>query len=277
MVTLYINNKKHNWIRKTVVFGALILILLPITTYALSRGYSSGDSGVQTGMVVSLSNEGADDQVERSTQENSHRIVGVVTTIEDSTVTISSGNSKLLVENSGQVDIYVSDINGEVSKGDLLILSPLKGILMKAPELNTSKVIGIATQSASELEQTVYQYKSGEETKDTKIAKIKTDISSLGGANSGAIASDSSLKTLGRAVAGREVSEMRVLIALVIFLVVLTAEGGILYGAISNSITALGRNPLAKKIIRSELYRVILVAIMVLLIGLASVYVILWI
>lgn len=241
---------------------------------AIARGYSTEDIGLQTGMVVSLSAEGNDDKVERATQEASSRAVGVITTIENSLVSVSSGTGKVLVESEGQVDTYVSDINGAVKKGDLLVLSPLKGILMRGDEQSPAKIIGIAAQDITET--SAYQFQDGGATKDTKIAKIKIDLSYLG-ASSGANPADSALARLGRAIVGKDVGEIRVLIALIVFLIVLIAEGGILYGAISSAITALGRNPLARKIIRAELLRVVLVAVSVLLVGLGSVYAILWI
>lgn len=257
--------------------GSLVVLLTAFqgAVSAIARGYKTEDSGLQTGMVVSLSIEGGDEHVERATQDTSSRVVGVITTIEGSLVTVSSGTAQVLVESEGQVDVYVSDMNGVPKKGDLLILSPLKGILMKAPENTSSKVIGIAAQ---EVDQTsTYEFQENDQTKETQIAKIKIDLSYLGGANSGISISDSALAKLGRAVVGRDIGEIRVLIALILFVIVLIAEGGILYGAISSAITALGRNPLARRIIRAELFRVVLVALGVLMVGLGSVYAVLWV
>jgi hypothetical protein len=254
--------------------GAIILSSAP-AVLAIAQGYITSDTGLQSGMVVSLSSDGADEQVERATQETSSRVVGISTSIEDSPVTISSASAQVLVESEGQVDVYVSDLGGSVKKGDLLVLSPLKGILMKGSDSTTLKVIGIAAQNINKT--TTYPYQNGGETQETQIAKIKIDISALGSANSGITISESVLSRVGKTVVGREVGEIRVLIALVIFVIVLIAEGGIIYGAISSAITALGRNPFAKKVIRQEMVRVIFVAFGVLLVGLGAVYAILWI
>ncbi len=271
-------NLIHAQNRRSVAAATVVAVFLAVASYAtvsaIARGYTTSDAGLQTGMVVSLSSEGNDDKVERATQETTSRAVGVITTIQDSLVTVSSGSGKVLVETEGQVDAYVSDMNGTAKKGDLLVLSPLKGILMRGDDKTPGKVIGVAAQEVTTTSS--YQFQDGSATKETQIAKIKIDLSYLG-ASTGSSASDSSLARLGRAIVGKDVGEIRVLIALVVFLIVLIAEGGILYGAISSAITALGRNPLARKIIRGELVRVIVVAIGVLLVGLGSVYAILWI
>ena len=60
---------------------------------------------------------------------------------------------------------------------------------------------------------------------------------------------------------------------MIMFVIVLIAEGGIIYGAISGAITAPGRNPFANKIISGEL--IITMALVVLILGLGGVYAIL--
>ncbi len=67
------------------------------------------------------------------------------------------------------------------------------------------------------------------------------------------------------------------LVALIIFVIVLIAECSIIYGSVSSALTAFGRNPLAKKTIRSEMLRIIFVALGVLIIGMISVLAVLWI
>lgn len=253
-------------------FGVLFIVFTASVAAAIARGYTSEDAGLQVGMVAALSAEGAEDEVERATQETSAKVIGIISTIDGSPVSVSVGAAKVLVESEGQVDAYVSDLNGVVKKGDLLVLSPLKGILMKAKENTTLKIIGIAAENP--FTSTSYDYVDQESIQQTQIAKIKIDLNYLGSSN-GNQQDDSALSRLGEMVVGRRVSEIRVLIALLVFIVVLVAEGGILYGAISSGITALGRNPLAKHIIRGELVRVVLVAIAVLVLGLVAVYIIL--
>lgn len=268
-------------VRNIKLFGGLIaglslmaLLLFQASVLAIARGYTTIDSGLQTGMVVALSADGSTDSgVERATQDSSTRVVGVVTTVENSFVTVGSESSNVLVESEGQVQAYVSDINGGVARGDLLVLSPLKGILMKSSEL-AATVIGVAGDAPSN--PSPYNYTDAGQTKQTQIAKVTLNLNQQGSANAGT-ESDSALARLGRTIVGKDVGEARVLIALIIFVIVLIAEGAIIYGAISSAMTALGRNPLARKIIRAEMIRVVFIALAVMLVGLAAVYAILWV
>lgn len=265
-----------SWTRSLcMLLAALSMLVLgsSVMVAAIARGYTTDDQGLQTGMVVSLTVGGPSGKVERATQESSNRVVGVVTTVDNSLVTVSSGTANVLVESEGQAEAYVSDLAGPVAQGDLLVLSPLKGILMKSNS-SPAAVIGIAAEDV--LTTTPYSYQEVTQTKETRIAKVKINLNHQGG-NTGATQADSALARLGRSLVGRDVGETRVLIALIIFVIVLIAEGGILYGAISSAIAALGRNPLARKAIRGELLRVMAVAIVVLLLGLAAIYAVLWV
>src|SRR5690606_3217148 len=110
----------------------------------------------------------------RASLESVNRIVGIATTVEGSLITISSGQAKVLVESEGQIEAYVSDMNGTINKGDLLVVSPLKGILMKAPAAGTTNALGIATATLENYE--IYDYQDDNETKQTKVGKIKVDL-----------------------------------------------------------------------------------------------------
>lgn len=268
-------NKQLKFLSLFIAFlAALWLLSYQITTSAITRGYSTTDTGLQVGMVVVLSADSSDNsQVVRATQADSQRIVGVVTTLESSLVTVASSNTKVLVESEGEIEAYVTDIQGDVKKGDPLTLSPLKGILMKQSG-STGTVVGIAAADLSSADAETYPVKEDSTTKNVKIAKLKINLNRQ--VSSDPEKTNTSLSRLGRALTGKDISELRVLIAAFIFLLVLVAEGGILYAGISAAVSAIGRNPLARKIIRRELLRVVLVSMVVLVIGLAAIYIILW-
>lgn len=270
----WLGEQKRLWTGLIVVTSLLFFYAFASFASAIATGYTSSDNGIQTGMAVSLANNGPNGaSVERASQADNDNIVGIVTTVDASLISVGSGSSTVFVENQGQVDAYVSDINGVIETGDLLTLSPLKGILMRLGE-SSLPVVGVA---ASGPEQTsAYNYDEGGENKETQIAKVKVNLD-YQGAQAGSSSSNSPLAKLGRSLVGKEVSETRVLIALVLFVIVLIAEGAIIYGAISSAITSLGRNPLASPVIRSELTRVVVVALMVLFVGLGAVYAVLWV
>ena len=261
----------------------LLVVVLAARAHAIARGYTSADSGLKIGMVAALASEQANEsQVERATQENIRRIVGVVTSVDDSLVTVASSSAKVLVETEGEMSAYVTDLGGEVVKGSLLAISPIKGVLMKVDSDSGSSVVAVASEGIANKTEAISYEVDDDAAKDTggkksvKITKVTVNLNRAGGGNSGDKA-DSSLARLGRAIVGKEVSEIRVIVALLLFLIVLIAEGAIMYGAISSAITALGRNPLARSAIRKEMLRILLVAFAVFLVGLGAIYGILWV
>lgn len=271
--------RKNNYVAITLALTVLGILLFGAASYvaAISRGYATNDVGLASGMVAALSESG-DSQVERADQSSGKRIVGVVTTIDASSVTVASGSSQVLIESEGDVLAYVSDIAGPVKKGDLLTLSAFKGVLMKGSENSGGVIIGVAaqdSQSVDESNSSEYVYTEGNVSKSTQIVKLTINLNKQG-TNAGRTLDPSPLSKIGESVTGKQVSDIRVLAALIIFILVLIAEGGIIYGAVTSAVTALGRNPLARKMIRREMLRIIMVAIGVLGVGLAAVYGILW-
>lgn len=265
-------------IQRTVNIIAAILaasLFIAPSAAGWARGYSTDDAGLKPGMVVALNGNGTSDKakVKRASREDTASIVGIATNPQDHSITLASELEEVYIETSGEVTAYVSDINGEVKKGDKLTISPLNGILAKAPA-NSALILGLAIQNMSSKNAEEYTIDSDKGVKTVKVAAILINFDRNMGAGKG---SESTLARVGKSIVGRDISEIRVLAALLIFLIVLIAEASILYGAISSAITSLGRNPLARKIIKHELFRVVIVAAAVLLFGLGSIYLILWI
>lgn len=264
-----------------IIFAVILLLIFAVAVplaSATSRGYATDDKELRPGMVVALSEDGSAQQpkVERAALEKESKVIGVSVLASETGVSVGSAQNTVYVQNTGEATVFVSDLNGEVKKGDLLAPSPLLGILMKADE-STAPVVGIAIDDfdAETAQQT--KIEENKQEKEVNINKININLDHMAASNQQASATDSSLERLGRAVVGRDVGEIQVLAALVIFVIVLVAEGSIIYGAVSSAITSLGRNPMAKKIIQKGLFRVVITAFMVLGVGVVAIYVILWI
>lgn len=271
-------------LRKAKSRGKFFYILLAIIlanlgfysiAYGISRGYQTDDSSLKPGMVVGLRSdtESTSPIVEAATEDNLENIIGVATTIKDSSITVASSGQTVFVESQGEVKAYASDLNSQVKQGDQLTLSPLNGILTAA-NAGSQVILGTALEDFPTTGLEAYEINTDEGKKTTNIAlmRINLDTKLVGSSRT-----DSSLERLGKSVAGRDVSEVRVIVAMVIFLLVLFAEGGILYGSTSSAVTSLGRNPLAGRIIRRQLIQVMIVAFGVLAVGLTSIYLILWV
>lgn len=259
----------------TVVVLGLFLVA-PLVG-AIANGYASNDSAIQPGMAVSIdaSSDASKPTVSRATNAEGTQPIGVTVNTDENLVTTGSEGQAVYVQSEGEVEAFVSDLNGMPKKGDLLAVSPLRGILVVASG-TPGVVVGSALEDFQAETSTTQSVSKDGSSVNVQIDKIRISLDQKG--STSALSSvESSLENLGRAIVGRDVGEIRVLIALVIFLIVLIAEGGIIYGAISSAITSLGRNPMARKIIIQEMIRVVLIAIVVLIFGLAAIYAILWV
>jgi hypothetical protein len=270
------------WKRRIAVGVTLIAVGFGLSfntqqTGAITRGYNSDDLAIKPGLMVALSENSTPDnpKVERASRDQAERVIGVATTIDDSLVTIASSQQSVYVETSGEVDAYVVNLDGDVKRGDLLALSPIRGILTKATSYYP--VVAIALEDFSREEAITYTIQDGSTTREVLIHRLNVNLDRKAVSGLTLQEKESALARLGRSIIGREVAEIRVVIALVIFFIVLIAEGSIIYGAISSAINSLGRNPLAKTIIKRELIRVLFVALAVLALGVLAIYGILWV
>lgn len=244
----------------------------------IAQGYDTKDDLLRPGMAVQLAinNDNPDNRfIERGTSEFPERIIGISTSPASNFALIGSTKNQVYVQSSGQVIAYVSDLGGVVKKGDLLTISPLKGVLMKVGNTASAEMATALEDVDSSKAEELEIDGGSTSTKNAKVNKILINLdrhtfqSNQNTSNT--------LSRVSRALVGKDVGELRVLVALIVFALLLVVEGGVVYGAISSSLTALGRNPLAGDAIKRELVRVLAVALAILLTGLGVVYTILWI
>jgi hypothetical protein len=251
------------------------LLLVPAFAYAtsVSEEFITTDKGLGVGMAASQTHQGTEGKrtVERASISSADRFVGVVTGLDDSG---PDSDVPVLVATLGEVSVVASDINGEIKKGDFVTLSPLKGIVMRAADSDTN-VLGTALEDFSNEKAKTQEVNSNNGGKRTVlINNLKMDLNPRNVARS---AKDTAfLVVFGRSLTGKSVSQIQVVVALVIFFFLLVVEGSIVYGAIYSTITALGRNPLARKVVYKQLFQVSLAAFVILAFGLSVIYVVLW-
>lgn len=267
---------------KKYVFSIVVTILLVIAGTAvvqavsISQGYLTSDKNIVVGMAASLSSNSSDSAqyVERTSTKNVPKFVGIVTTLDASLLTLTNKNASVYVVREGTASAYVSSVNGSVSKGDFVTASPFLGVLMKADN-NETKVLGTALESfdPSKAEQKDFEGPNGQEKTDVTALKVELNPRSIAGADE---SKKPFLILFGQSLTGKDVSQWQVFAAIVIFMILLIAEGSIIYGAVHSTITALGRNPLAKKVLYKHLLQVFLLVLLVFAFGLSTIYVILW-
>jgi hypothetical protein len=263
-----------------LISGFLLSIISSMPAVALAKGYGSADSNLQKGTVVKLQtdSEGAQPTVERAGYADADKVFGVVVELTDSLATEAPVGSQVYVEQSGQVEAYVSDLNGQVKKGDLLTLSTLNGVLMRSNDRSVSTV-GTATVDFPEATSQAVEVKDSNGNSQTaKVSLMEINLNILP-PSAAAISrtSNNIIDKLSTALVGREVNGLRVLAAMAIFATLLVIEAEIIYGTITTSISAVGRNPLAKSLIGRESLKSISVGLVVLIVGTAAITVLLWV
>lgn len=269
-------HNKHYFVGFALIALVAVGSSMGAVAIAMSRGYFTNDTQIQTGMTVSLSDDSTADRalVERASISDPDKIIGVVVGLKDSLLTITSEDSQVYVASTGEVDAYVLDINGEVKQGDRVTISPVRGILMKASETSAS-VTGIALEDFDSAEAETIEVDTDDGNQTAKIEQIKINIDARF-ARGAPVEGQSYFERLGRDFTSKEVSEVQILAAFVIFLILLVVEGGLMYGAIASTITALGRNPYSKRLIYIAFLRSIGLASLVLLVGLGAMYMVIW-
>ncbi len=255
----------------------LMLLLSPQLALAAVQGYSVQDKTIVTGMAVALAGSGGTDGIQKSSVAHADKTLGVVVNQQDNTVAVSSdGPSQVYVATTGTATVFVSDVNDPVRKGDLLAPSPIAGVLMRANE-GTKGVLGVALADfpTKDVQKVSIKGQNGQPT-EAKVALVGVNMDVKFAANN-APTGKSWFQRVGESLVGHEVSSTQVIVSLIILLLLVVVEGAMVYGAISSSVISLGRNPLAKKTILRGLTQISALVAVVLALGLAAIYLVLWI
>ncbi len=272
----YRSNRSLRGAALAVLGVAIGLGLLTASAQAATQGYNTLDKTIGQAMAVALASSQGEAEdgiiyVEKSSVGKAEKTLGVVVDPNDDTVAVSTNGSQVYVATSGSAKVYVTDLNGTVKKGDLLAPSPLAGVLMRVVD-GSKGVLGVAMNDfPSQDAQSVTVEGSGK----AKVAQLQINMDVKFTTNT-LNAGKSLLQRLGETIVNHEVSSAQVLVALVILCLLIIVEGGIIYGAISSSIVSLGRNPLAKNTIMKGLGQITGLVAVVLGLGLAAVYLVLW-
>ena len=273
-----LNKKTYKTIGRQLPLLALLVLVCVVTVsasvLAVSAEYTQSyvaEQKMSFGTLVSLE-KGSESRVVIATASNAPNFIGVSVNGSDSTVAINKNTDQTQVAVSGKTIALVSNINGDIKKGDLLTVSTIDGVASKA--LNNENIIG-----ASEADFDI-----------TATKNTATNINTTDGKNQKAVVGPAQVNlfrvqkntysTTGlvgwiERVSGKPVSVLKLAMVSLISLAVLACIIAMSYSAIRNTVVQASRNPLARPVIVEVLVRVLLIVLITAVIGASLITVVL--
>lgn len=274
---------KHKRIWSGAVVGLVALAVGLVSASAsaqnLTQGYLS-DSTIQNGMIVRLAPKDTS-KVEILKRVNMSDMLGVATAATEAPVSISNPEQKqVFVATYGRYDVLVSNENDVIKPGDFITISSVDGVGMRADgddEIILGKaLIGFAGTNDFESTLKLQDNAGGERVVAMKRIPVELTVARSPIYTGDTIAGvPNFLSSIARSVTKKPVTALRIYACLGVLILALTIAGGVMYSGIRTGMTAVGRNPLAKKAIVRNLITVILMSLIIVAIGLTAVYLLL--
>jgi hypothetical protein len=249
-------------------------------TQAVTQSYNA-DSSVDLGMLVEIK-PGVANTVEALSQADAKNMLGVAVEPNQATITLTPENvnhQQIFVATTGRYDVLVSNQNGSIKSGDLITISSLSGIGMKADQ-NESEVLGKSAATfdgTSNVIGTANITNSLGKSSQISIGKVAVNLdiahNPLESKETDYI--PSFLSKAATTVSNKPVSAARIYLGLAVIIVASFLAGNVLYSGIRSGMIAVGRNPLTKKSIMKSLVQTVMAGLIVFVVGIFGVYLLL--
>lgn len=264
--------------------GSLVAVSLPVFAISYGGGSVQGyaaDAPLDVGTIVQLTGKDSN-KVKVSTQKELQNMFGIVVDRGQLpfTVTNEGLQNETFVAASGTYNTLVSTQGGTIMPGDYVTLSSIDGIAMKAgTEEKTvfGRANGAFDGKGVTLGTSTLKDVNGNTNKTVTLGSIPVTIDIKKNPNEKSTEVDilEQLRRVGKQIAEKEVSPIRIYLSMAITAVSLIAAIAVIYSGVRNSIISIGRNPMSKKTIFRALLEIILTSILILVIGLFAVYLLL--
>lgn len=261
------------------MLGASVVTPVLLTAAAsasgsLSQAFTTTDTALVAGTLVDLKS-GTANSIEQAVSSRSPQLLGV--TASQPLIALGGGNKQAQVVVSGLTATLVSNINGDVRIGDKITASPIQGVGMKAG--TSTEIVGTAESNLAGSDVTTRQIKdkSGNMT-SVKIGLVAVQVNVSYYALPQSKLNNfvpSFLVNVGSAIAGKDISPLRVLFAFCALIIGFVVAGVMLQAGVRSGIISLGRNPLASGILRRSLLDVLLTSLGLLALGVIVFYLVL--
>lgn len=217
--------------------------------------------------------------VEPATTTNSDGVLGVVVDRDDASVEIGDpAPGDVLVVHDGEVPLLVHDLAGPIAAGDSLSVSPLAGVAMRAT--TETRIVAIAAETfdtGSQLATTTAQIqKEDGSTVEVRVGLIRVQFEvGASSQNERKSSLPPFIQSIGDTISGRPSSPGRIIGALLAMLISLVISSVMIYGAVRSALISIGRNPLSRKGVYRGMLRVAALTLLVIGVGIVTMYVIL--
>jgi len=222
----------------------LALNISPVGASSANISHSYAEDGhIPNGSLVSLDDQRSN-YVQASNTSNGQRLLGVAVASNDSLLAVDATAGEVQVATSGTATVLVSNVDGNISVGDQIAVSPFNGVGMKAEA--GDYIIGLAqtpfsNNSSGATSQSVTDRNGHNRT--IQVGQIRVAIAVGTASNANQL---NALQRLGKSLTGHVVSTPRIIISLVVAIVAMVALITLVYASIYGTIISIGRNPLAK-------------------------------
>jgi hypothetical protein len=275
---IIISNMKHYFLLAAILLLASN-IALPVAALAatgdnISRSFSTS-SDLEPGSIVATSASDAT-EVELASTENQSRLTGVVVAQDSSIVAVDPDNTMVQVASSGQVQVLVSDVNGDIKSGDKIAISPFAGVGMKA--LVNGHIVGQAVTDFANEDEAAIERTTRDKNGDSRTIKVGYVAVNLALGYDGTVSDEekaSGLQAFVRSLTGRTISTPRIIVSIIIMVLTVIVIAVLVYAAIYGSIISIGRNPLAQDSILKALSYALLIAAGAVITALVLIYLLL--
>ncbi len=241
----------------------------------------TSDVRLKAGTVVQVDEESST-KVISATQDKLEKAFGVIVTANNLPIAISTnvGANQVFVATNGSRQALVTNENGSIEAGDSLALSSLSGALMKATykqRILFGKALASFDGKNNTIGTTTLKDTKGNAHKQIGIGVIPVSIEIMKNPETKSTEANlpEKLQRIGQQIAEKPVSQIRIYISMAIVTITIIMALVLLYAGVRSAIVSIGRNPLSKKSILRGLLQVILTSVLVLIIGLFTVYLLL--
>lgn len=239
-------------------FVVVVALLFPGVAHGYVAAEYETNETFPSGAVVAIGNNG---EVVRASS-GAKNYLGVVTGQVDSQVEVAS---------SGIVSLLVTDEHGSIKKGDKVGISDLAGI---AAKWQPGRVLVGITKGSFENWKEIESRTAAGETRTVRVASIEVQLMNDASGSTQPNPYIATVQAVAEGITGRSVDVWRALTAMFIGLGGLILSFGLLFISSRESFFAIGRNPIASRMIVRSLWKMVAISVAVMCTSLAVAYMI---